>query len=74
MSGDLSVQEKNHLWLLGEIRPGTVIVIREQNGHRLLQGERYPGDLVRGWLIRGEGIPDVEWAKETMQGWPESVL
>jgi len=55
------------------MEPETCKVIALNDTDRLIEGESKGGDVIRGWLIDGEGIPDIRWQWEEVGGWPESV-
>jgi len=50
-------------------------VRRDSHGYpdRLLQGEDHSGVPFRGWWQEGEGIRDIKWDTENVDGWPASL-
>ncbi len=48
---------------------------RDSHGYpdRLLEGKDHSGVLFRGWLREGEGIRDIRWDTENVDGWPANL-
>jgi hypothetical protein len=55
------------------MEPATCSIIAVRGTDRLIEGENKGGDIIRGWLIDGESIPDIRWQWNEVTGWPQSV-